>query len=76
MKEQILELLNGLKDDVDFTSSNALIDDGLLTSLDIIMLVGGLSETFDITIPAGCIIPENFNSAEAIGRLVERLMEE
>ena len=48
----------------------------ILTSLDIILLIGELSETFAVTVPAGSIIPENFNSAEAIRRLVERLLEE
>ena len=33
-------------------------------------------DEFDITIPAVEIVPENFNSAEAMWALITRLMEE
>ena len=35
-----------------------------------------LEDEFDITIPAVEIVPENFNSAEAMWTLITRLMEE
>lgn len=59
MKE-LLEILETCCPDVDFEHETALIDDGILTSLDIVMIVDELE-------------PENFNSAEAILALVERL---
>ena len=72
MKE-LLEILETCCPDVDFEHETALIDDGLLTSLDIVMIVGELNDAYDISITVDELEPENFNSAEAILALVERL---
>ena len=76
MRETIISLLEDIKDDIDFESCTTLIDDGLLASLDIIQLIGALNDEFDISIPATEIVPANFNSAEAIRALIERLLDE
>ena len=39
MQEKILNILNEIKDDVDFSASESFFQDGLLTSIDIIMLI-------------------------------------
>ena len=62
--------------DIDFEKEEKLIDDGVLTSLDIVMLVGELNDAFDIEITADELLPENFNSASAIEALVKRLTAE
>lgn len=72
MKE-LLEILETCCPDVDFEHETALIDDGILTSLDIVMIVGELNDTYGISITVDELEPENFNSAEAILALVERL---
>ena len=72
MKE-LLEILETCCPDVDFEHETALIDDGILTSLDIVMIVGELNDAYDIYITVDELEPENFNSAEAILALVERL---
>lgn len=72
MKE-LLEILETCCPDVDFEHETALIDDGILTSLDIVMIVGELNDAYDISITVDELEPENFNSAEAIWALVERL---
>ena len=72
MKE-LLEILETCCPDVDFEHETALIDDGILTSLDIVMIVGELNDAYDISITVDELEPENFNSAEAILALVERL---
>ena len=74
--EEILDILNGLGLDVDFEHCTTLIDDGILESLDIVTVIAELSDAFDITIPAGDIVPENFNSAEAMLNMVNRLLDE
>ena len=74
--EKLLAILNDLHPDVDFTDNNELIDDGILDSLDIVTLVTEIDAEFDVTIPAEEIIPENFNSAEAILALLEKLQGE
>lgn len=47
MKE-LLEILETCCPDVDFEHETALIDDGILTSLDIVMIVGELNDAYDI----------------------------
>ena len=74
--EKIIEMLTELHPDVDFATAEGLIDDGILESLDIVSLVASIDTEFGVTIPAEEIIPENFNSAEALWTLVERLDEE
>ena len=51
MEEKILELLTEEYPDVDFTSSNALVDDGILDSLTITGIIATLTMEFGITIP-------------------------
>ena len=74
--EKLIEILASLHPDVDFVNNDALIDDGILDSLDIVTLVAEINAEFDVTIPAEEIIPENFNSAEALMELITRLDEE
>ena len=76
MKDQIIDILSEIVDDVDFDSCTTLIDDGILSSLDIIQLIGALNDEFDISIPATEIIPQNFNSVDAMVAMVERLADE
>ena len=73
--EAVLRILKNIHPDVDFAAENALIDDGILDSLDIVTLVSELCAEFDISIPAECLLPDNFNSAAAIYAMVERLDE-
>lgn len=74
--DEILEILSGLGLDADFENCTTLIDDCILESLDIVSVIAELSDAFDITIPARDIVPENFNSAQAMLRMVERLLDE
>ncbi|MCR4781299.1 MAG: acyl carrier protein [Lachnospiraceae bacterium] len=74
--EKLLEILNDIDDSIDFENETALIDDHLLDSFGIISLVGELEEEYDISIDASEMTPENFNSAEAILKMVNRLSED
>lgn len=74
--EQMIELLKSIKDDVDFENCKTLIDDGILESFDILQIISELNDAYDISIPAKEIIPENFNSAEALLAMVNRLIED
>ncbi len=47
-----------------------LIDDNLLASLDIVAIVGEFNETFDVEISVEDLIPENFNSVDAMVELI------
>ena len=74
--EELLNILNEMHPDVDFETRERLIDDGVLDSLDIVSLISEISETFDVTITARDIVPENFNSAKALYALIQRLEDE
>ena len=76
MKEQIIEILEDIQPEADYETCQTLIDDHILTSLDVLSLVAELEDEFDVTIPTVEIIPSNFNSVDAIAGMVERLKEE
>ncbi len=71
--DKLLELLGEIRPDVDFVNNKRLIDNGTLDSLNILEIVSELGETFDIDISPADIIPANFNSAEAIWAMIQRL---
>lgn len=74
--EKLLKILSDLHPEIDFENNDSLIDDGILDSLDIVSLVTEIYATFDVTIPAEEIVPENFNSASALMALITKIDEE
>ena len=73
--DELLPILSELKPDVDFKKETGLIDNAILDSFDIVQLVQQLNDAFDIEIGAENIVPENFNSAEAIWNMVQKLQD-
>lgn len=73
MKEKVLKILKEIRQDVDFENEKALIDDSILDSFDIISIVSDLNDEFDIDITADELEPENFNTLDAIVKLVKSL---
>ena len=71
--DELLELLEDIKPTVDFRTCTGLIDDGYLDSVDILSIVSELNDAFGIEISPVDIVPENFNSAQALWNMVERL---
>ena len=71
MRKQIMEILTEICPGVDFENEKALIDDGLIDSLDIVAVGTGLMEAFDVELGVDDLTPENFNSVEAIEELIE-----
>lgn len=71
--DELMELLEDICPEVDFGSETALIDDGILDSFSILSIVSELQEEFEIDITPADMIPENFNSAEALWDMVCRL---
>ena len=74
--DELMEILEELRPDVDFTTEKALIDGKILESFDIVSLVGELTDAFDIDINPAELVPANFNSAEAMWKMIERLQDE
>ena len=71
--EQLIEILESVQPDADYENCTTLIDDGILSSFDIISLVSELEDEYDIQIKPVDIVPANFNSAQAIYEMVLRL---
>lgn len=70
--EKIINILNDLRPEFDFTTSRDFITDGYLDSFDIVALVSALEENYGVIIDALDILPENFCSVEAITEVVKK----
>ena len=73
--EQLIEILNGIRPDVDFENETALIDDGILDSFDVVSIISEIDNEFGVQIRITELDPDNFNSAESIWKLVQELKE-
>ena len=74
--DTLMEILEDVQPDVDFESCDTLIDDGMLDSFAILSIVSELEDQFENSVSPADIIPENFNSAQAIWAMVQRLQGE
>ena len=72
MREQLLAVLQKEYPEIDFTINADLVDDGILDSLTIVGVISAISMEFGIVLPYEEIIPENFNSVDAIAAMVTR----
>ncbi len=72
---ELLKILRELHPDIDFETATGLVEDSVLTSLDIVTIVTEVADRLDVNIPAEEILPENFDSAAALWQLIQRLDE-
>ena len=72
MKEKLIDLLSDTCPGIAFENATALIDDGLLESLDIVAIVTEIMDAFDVVITVDDLLPENFNSVDAMLALIEQ----
>ena len=71
--EQLMAILSEIRPDVDFENETALIDDGILDSFDVVSIISEIDDKFGVQIRISELDPENFNSAEAIWKLIQSL---
>ena len=74
--EALLEILTNLHPEVDFETCSNLVDGRTIDSFDIISIISEINDEFDVVIPAEEIVPDNFNSAQALYELIVRLEDE
>ena len=58
---------------MDFENETELIDDGILDSFDVVSIISEIDDAFGVQIRINELDPENFNSAEAIWTLIQKL---
>lgn len=73
MKEQIIEVIREIKHDKSINEESHLIFDGILSSLEIVQFISELEEMSEIKIPIQEVLPDNFDTVDAIAKMIERL---
>ncbi len=71
--EDLIRIMDEIRPDIDFTKENKLIDDGVLDSFDIISIVSEVNDFFGIELNVNDLLPENFNSADALFDLITKM---
>ncbi len=69
--DKLTEIVKGIRPDID-VNSKSLVDDDVLDSFDIVTLVSEIIDAFGVEISVDDIVPENFNSLEAMMKLIEK----
>lgn len=74
MREKVIKILEDVRADIDFNNlDKKLMDDEMLDSFDIISIVGEFNEAFGVDISVDDLLPENFNTPEAMVKLIVKL---
>lgn len=73
MKEKVISILQEINEDIlEYTGSN-MLEDEIITSLDMIEIVSALEDEFEISITAKYINKDEFATIDSICDLIERL---
>ena len=70
--EQLIALLSEICPGIEFEKETALVDDGILESLDIVTIVPEIMDAFNVELTVDDLIPENFNSVQAMLDMIEK----
>ena len=73
---KVIEILKNIRPEYDFNQNVNFIEQGMLDSFDIVILVSSLEEQFGIKIDGMDILPENFSSVKSIVKLIEKKVAE
>ena len=72
-KAAVLEILKEIKPTKDLSGVTDIVEGGYIDSFELMNLIMLLNERFDIEVSLDDMTPENFNSADAIAALADRL---
>ena len=73
--DELMEILEEIDPDIDYETETNLNDGKVLDSFSIVSLVAQIAETFDIEISPKYLVPENFNSAQAMWKMIQTIQE-
>ena len=72
-RESVLNVLEKALPQIDFTASDTLVDDGILDSLSVVMIISELSMEFGVKFDVEQLMPENLNSVDAMVKTLQQL---
>lgn len=72
--EKLLKILEKTNGSIDYLKETKLIDSGLFDSFDIISLLAEIMDVYRVKIDVSELEPENFNSAQSIIELINKLL--
>ncbi len=74
--DELYEILENNRPEIEFREERALFSGGILDSFDVVNIVSDIIDVFDVTIHADEVNAENFDSAEALWELIQSKMSE
>ena len=74
--DELMEILMEIDPDVDYENETQLIDGKVLVSFSIVSLISEISDAFGIEISPKYLVPENFNSVQAMWAMIQKSQEE
>ena len=74
MKDTLKKIIQEINPEYSAGDGVNLINEGILDSFDIVILVETIEKKYKIKIPGDKIIPENFMTIETLSRLINSLM--
>ena len=72
MRETLLNTLEDVCPGIDFREETDFVDNGVLESLDIVMIATELMHVFGIRITVEDLLPEYFNSIDGMLSLIQK----
>ena len=73
MKKRVVEILEEIHSGIDYETVENMVTDGVLDSIDVNALIAELEDAFDIEIGMDYMEKKNFDSVDAICKMVEEL---
>lgn len=74
MKEKVLAILGEINEKIAENQEVDLLASGIIDSYEIVNIVVELEEAFDMEIDPELVVPENFQTVDAIVKMVEGII--
>ena len=71
--ERLIELLEKNCPDIQFEGEEKLLTDKVIDSIDLVAVISDIEDEFGINIAMEEIVPENFDSVDAMWQMIQRL---
>lgn len=72
--DKLIEALKRVNPDIDYENEKALITGKVIDSIDMTSILAEIEDTFDIEIDMEYIVPQNFDSVEAMWNMIQEIM--